>query len=291
MPLKRDSKTVKEMDAKGTNPNVRGGRAYRNNKPYKQKTAYGKMQEDNRREERVRKRNQKHGQKKTAKAWGKVCGAKKRKGGKCTLAAGWGTPHPGIGACKLHGGSTPQHTAAAAKVEANKFLGTPMETNPYEAIMTCIRVRAGEVHWLSERMAEIDKTKWIEDSLIGQQFHIFARERAAAMDALVRYSHIAISMGIAERYVRLAETYGRMIGDLLRAVLSDPELGLNKTQIAISQGVVRRHLVALEGTTFDQTPTPGGQVNPDLKQITAGAKKKKKDGSRGKKKDKVSVST
>lgn len=35
------------------------------------------------------------------------CGAKTRKGSPCTKAAGWRTPHAGIGRCYLHGGLTP----------------------------------------------------------------------------------------------------------------------------------------------------------------------------------------
>ena len=36
-----------------------------------------------------------------------TCGAKNRSGGACARPAGWGTPHPGTGRCKLHGGSVP----------------------------------------------------------------------------------------------------------------------------------------------------------------------------------------
>lgn len=53
------------------------------------------------------------------------CGADKRQGeGTCTRPAGWGTPHVGTGACKLHGGSTPNAVKAAAKAEARHLLGT-----------------------------------------------------------------------------------------------------------------------------------------------------------------------
>ena len=39
---------------------------------------------------------------------GPKCGRPRRRGaGPCTQAAGWGTDHPGEGACKLHGGCTP----------------------------------------------------------------------------------------------------------------------------------------------------------------------------------------
>lgn len=34
------------------------------------------------------------------------CGAQTKKGKQCGRPAGWGTPHPGAGRCKLHGGSS-----------------------------------------------------------------------------------------------------------------------------------------------------------------------------------------
>jgi hypothetical protein len=34
------------------------------------------------------------------------CGANRKSGGTCGQAPGWGTDHPGVGTCKLHGGST-----------------------------------------------------------------------------------------------------------------------------------------------------------------------------------------
>lgn len=37
-----------------------------------------------------------------------ICGAKTKKDGSpCQKPAGWGTDHPGIGKCKLHGGASP----------------------------------------------------------------------------------------------------------------------------------------------------------------------------------------
>jgi hypothetical protein len=48
------------------------------------------------------------------------CSTEKRGGGRCTQAAGWGTDHPGIGACKLHGGCTPNHRRAAGIVRVER---------------------------------------------------------------------------------------------------------------------------------------------------------------------------
>lgn len=45
------------------------------------------------------------------------CGAtKKQDEGTCELPAGWGTDHPGVGNCKLHGGSTPNGIENARKI-------------------------------------------------------------------------------------------------------------------------------------------------------------------------------
>ena len=50
-----------------------------------------------------------------------LCLATTRGGKKCQKRAGWGTSHPGTGKCKLHGGATVSHTAAAAKKVAARM--------------------------------------------------------------------------------------------------------------------------------------------------------------------------
>jgi hypothetical protein len=186
------------------------------------------------------------GMRATAERMGVTCGAKKRGGGHCRMAAGWGTNHPGIGVCKLHGGIVPQHVKAAAKQELRHLLGEEKEMNPFEAIMWCIRIRAGEVEWLSQKMGQLEEKDWVEDTLVGKQFTLFARERQAAMQDLVRFSQIAISMGIAERYVRLAEVYGHTIAKLIESVLNDEEMALTPEQKAVAPRVIRRQLLAIK---------------------------------------------
>lgn len=180
-------------------------------------TAYGHMMAEKRKQ-----KSRKHSRGGTAahaKKIGVSCGAKKRAGGRCTLAAGWGTNHVGTGACRFHGGQLPNHVKAAAKNEYRKLLGNPIEVNPLDAIQRCIAIRAGEVQWLSDRMAELDKKHWIEDTLMGKQFHLFARERSHALNELVRYSQIAVSLGLTERAVKLAETYGEMIANYTKGII------------------------------------------------------------------------
>lgn len=43
------------------------------------------------------------------------CGKKNRAGGPCAKPAGWGTDHPGVGPCKLHGGATPLKRGGVSK--------------------------------------------------------------------------------------------------------------------------------------------------------------------------------
>lgn len=189
------------------------------------------------------------------------CGAKKKSGGTCSMPRGWGTNHYGIGKCKFHGGATPNHVKAAARAEYRLLLGTPIEINPLDALIMCIKIRAGEIKWLSDRMSELDEKSWIEDTMVGKQFHLYARERAAAMQDLARYSGQAISLGIAERAIKLAETYGEMLAALIQGILGDLEL--NPAQRAKAPQIIRRHLIALDG---------GSAVQPgDMLALESGA--------------------
>lgn len=61
-------------------------------------------------------------------------------------------------------------------------------------------------------------------------------------DRCARFAKLALDAGIAERQVRVAEAQGALLADLLRAVLSDPELGLSVEQRKAVPVVARRHL-------------------------------------------------
>lgn len=61
---------------------------------------------------------------------GRYCGGRlKQREGTCTRPAGWGTPHPGIGRCKLHLGSTESHVVAARKEAAGRVLAAIWNPN------------------------------------------------------------------------------------------------------------------------------------------------------------------
>ena len=65
---------------------------------------------------------------------------------------------------------------------------------------------------------------------------------AEERDRCAHFAAKAVAAGLAERQVRLAERHGALIADVLRAVLGDPELGLNEEQRRAVPDIARRHL-------------------------------------------------
>src|SRR5881227_1016572 len=89
----------------------------------------------------------------------KTCGAKNRKGEPCGRGAGWGTGHPGVGRCKLHGGASPNAEMGGSVELARReamVMGIPLDVTPHVALIQCIAIAAGEVQYASERIAELD---------------------------------------------------------------------------------------------------------------------------------------
>jgi hypothetical protein len=184
-------------------------------------------------------------------AQGYYCGAKKRSGGNCERVAGAGTNHKGVGTCSNHLGSTDRAEVAGqvflAKREA-MVMGVPLNIEPHEAILECIRIAAGEVAYASERIAALQAGEAVgpvvsrtdrplkeekgaespdyrveeirEDS---PDLHIWIKVRHLAMDRLVQYSAVAIKAGIEERRVQLAESQGQLLVTVIRGVLEQVE--------------------------------------------------------------------
>lgn len=191
---------------------------------------------------------------------GASCGAKKRQGGRCSMAAGWGTNHPGIGKCKLHGGSMPNHVKAAATEEYRTLLGKPSNVSPEQAIINCIQIRSGEVEWLSQEMAKLQEQAWVEETMLGKQFHLYARERQAALRDVAKFSQMAISLNIEERRVRIAETYGESIAMLLKGILDELLPHMDEDGRKNAPAIVKRHLIALSSPTAAAIPQETGKA-------------------------------
>ena len=138
------------------------------------------------------------------------CGAKGRAGRPCGLRAGWGTPHPGIGACKLHGGNMPNHIKHAqreiVKQEALK-LGLSVEVDPATAIIQLVWQCAGDLAFYRS-LVERENLLQVETGPGGSSKvtpHPWTVLYHQAEDRLANVSQAALRAGVEERRVRLAE--------------------------------------------------------------------------------------
>lgn len=167
------------------------------------------------------------------------CGAKTRAGQKCRRPKGWGTSHsaPGHGRCKLHGGSTRSHRAAAlreAAAEAVSTYGLAVEIDPLQALLEEVYRTAGHVAWLGKVVAELesdhithgitktvalpDGTRRVEASAaVSVWVRLYQAERAH----LVKVAKAAVDAGIEERLVHIAEAQAMTLVAIVRAIVVD----------------------------------------------------------------------
>lgn len=97
------------------------------------------------------------------------CGAKTRAGTPCRTPAGWGTAHPGTGACRKHGGGNfPQQQirheqllAARAVADIAARWEIPDEVTPLDFFAAELRRTAAAVAFLDERVQEHTDTQMV----------------------------------------------------------------------------------------------------------------------------------
>lgn len=189
---------------------------------------------------------------------GKSPGNADRAGEPCTKGA-----MRGQDVCSHHGGKSPQNLAAAekriAEEQATKVLrrfGEPIDTTPSEALLEAVKWTAGYVAWLRDKVADLDDD---EDLVWGAtRFKEGGEDRGLTEEAkpnawlqllgewhdrLVRICAEAIKAGIEERRVRIAESQGALVANVIRAILAD--LDLTPTQQKLVADVVPRHLRAV----------------------------------------------
>ena len=170
------------------------------------------------------------------------CGAAKRKGGTCTQAAGWGTDHPGIGKCKLHGGSTPNHQRSAQLELARQAitrLGQQIpedEATPTLIMIGLVRESAGNVEFYRRAVATDDPQDliWRETGPGGAAKQVksvwlvvYDEER----DRLARYIKEAIGLGIEERRLRLEEADARTLMEGFSKAVTAAKLSPEQTEV------------------------------------------------------------
>lgn len=188
------------------------------------------------------------------------CGAERRHGqGPCKRGAGAGTDHPGAGRCSWHGGCAPSGRAAAQEEIARRAVetyGLPRDISPTDALLEEVRYSAGHVAWLRAKVAEIeaDDLVWGKTEEVDKNASEFAgtdTTHAAAVNVwldlyfrerkhLLDLTKTAISVGIEERRVRLAESQGALLNEVIRRILG--RLSLSAEQSALLPVVVPEEL-------------------------------------------------
>lgn len=194
-----------------------------------------------------------------------ICGAKNKSGEPCGLG-----PVPGAGRCGRHGGKAPQVQAAAerrrAEEKAQKImtnavrtLGLPIDIDPGKALLDEIHWTAGHVAWLRDKVQELqdDELVWGRtqtDQGVGPQgpvdtttekadpsvwYQLYLKER----EHLAKVCALALRAGIEERKVKLAESQGLLVADVIRRILG--ALGLTPEQQRLVPEIVPRELRAL----------------------------------------------
>ncbi len=155
-------------------------------------------------------------------------------------------------------------------------MGVPLDINPHDAILECIRITAGEVAYASERIAELKQSEAVlsvtstherpvrefggaedannpvvEVKTDSPQLNVWIVVRQKAMDRLVAYSAAAIKAGIEERQIRLVERIGEQLSSVFERVIAAIP-GLSEEQRASGlvayAGELRRLEAPIEGT-------------------------------------------
>lgn len=188
------------------------------------------------------------------------CKARSRRqdGAQCKRA-----PMHGQDVCATHGGRAPQNLAAAerrlAQVRAAKAVetfGLPRQIDPRDALLEEVYRTAGAIDWLHAQILELDAAavtwgKTDEVTKTATEYEGVDTTHAASVNVwvqlwqqerkhLVDVSKAAISAGIEERRVKLAEQQGELLAGVIKSILGD--LKLTPEQAAVAPRIVADRL-------------------------------------------------
>src|SRR3954452_17688214 len=164
------------------------------------------------------------------------CDFIKKNGEQCLRSKGWGTDHESAGRCKTHGGNSPSHAkAAAAQIVAS--LASEGDVEPLDVLLRTIRLDWGAVQWVTSKILEAEEKGDEKIPLVYQGLY------GAWLDRAAKHAKLALDAGVAERLVRLAESQGELVAQVIKSILGD--LALTSEQRAKAPASVRRPLTAL----------------------------------------------
>jgi hypothetical protein len=174
-----------------------------------------------------------------------LCNARKRNGDKCRAFAGQGTSHPGIGACKFHGGATGTHEKAALQREAQQRMVTmgldaPIEdVSALQALLQELWASTAHVSWLRQQLANLSRDELgTPYGLAITSLYNSERERKT------KYARMAIESGVDEAAIRVADAQVTLMGRALSKACDTA--GLSETIKRRIGAALRDELGALE---------------------------------------------
>lgn len=202
-----------------------------------------------------------------------ICGARKRQSeGVCRRPAGWGTDHPGVGLCKLHGGNTRAHRERAQaeiiRREAAR-LGGARVVDPAQALLELVFEAAGNVEFYRDLVGQLstsdpslpggdDEGGGVVSPQRGNLYgplrhqsgvstgeakrHVLVQMYDEERDRLKEYAATVVKVGLAERQVQVAELQAALVARVVMALLDDPEFGLSREQRELGRRLAGRHL-------------------------------------------------
>lgn len=176
-----------------------------------------------------------------------LCGARLRQAeGTCRKTAGWGTDHPGYGACRLHGGSTVTQTVGAARRRAEADvravlaeLDIPAVEDPLAALLEL----AGQViAWQKATATLVNGLEELryEDSKGSEQLRSEVVLYERAMDRAVNVLAAIARLNIEERLARVTERQADAVIDAIDAALA--AVGVTGQDAARAKQAAARHL-------------------------------------------------
>lgn len=165
------------------------------------------------------------------------------------------SPVEGTTTCRMHAGkalSVVRQEVAAKRALAE--LELDLDANPLDELLTEVQRAAAAVRWLADKVNSLDdreithgiqrtvqKADGSRDITAGAGVNLWVKLWQDERDRLARVCKLTLDAGVDERRVRLAESQGRMIVDVIRATLLD--LGIVESDEVDT--VVSRHLRAI----------------------------------------------
>jgi hypothetical protein len=169
------------------------------------------------------------------------CGAV-RNGKECGRPAGFATTHPGFGHCKFHGGSSPGGMLFGEKLRAKAHNlgmgGMAVDVSPLEVLLDMVRMHAGTVRWLTDRINLLREDQiFVEDPDGNVRLNEWVALHAKYSSELVKIAKTCADAGAEAKLVRMYEEQGRWVARVLDRVVS--RLGLSEAQMEALPGIVQ----------------------------------------------------